>query len=398
MSARPITIGYCLSLTGLLASNGRAARLAHEIWEQDVNRRGGLLGRPVRMICIDDETNPTRVPDIYKRLLDDEKIDLVVGGYGDNSVAPAMPAVMERKRYFVTLMALASNTSYNYANFFVMIPTGPHPSEGLTEGFFELAAAQTPKPETMAILAADALFAKSPVAGGKKLASTHGFRIVSDDEYNLSTTDFGPIISNLKVVNPDILFMCSYLNDTIGILRAIKAVGIAPKLVGGAMIGPQNGAVKSELGPLLNGVVNYEYWLPAPKLMYPGVGEMIEEYQARAVAAGADPLGYYVAPQAYAQMQVVEQAITGTASVDDEKLAQFTREKSFSTILGDVKFGLGGAWSEARVLQVQYRDIPDNNLANFKDTRTQAVVWPSHLASQTLIYPYSSAATSPAPR
>src|SRR6202166_1522664 len=362
MSACPITIGYCLSLTGLLASNGRAARLAHEIWEQDVNRRGGLLGRPVRMICIDDETNPTRVPDIYKRLLDDEKIDLVVGGYGDNSVAPAKPAVMERKRYFVTLMALASNTSYNYANFFVMIPTGPHPSEGLTEGFFELAAAQTPKPETMAILAADALFAKSPVAGGKKLASTHGFRIVSDDEYNLSTTDFGPIISNLKVVNPDILFMCSYLNDTIGILRAIKAVGIAPKLVGGAMIGPQNGAVKSELGPLLNGVVNYEYWLPAPKLMYPGVGEMIQIYQARAGAVGADPLGYYVAPQAYAQMQIVEQAITGTASVDDEKLAQFTSDNTFSTILGDVKFGLGGAWSEARVLQVQYRDIPHHYL------------------------------------
>jgi branched-chain amino acid transport system substrate-binding protein len=87
-------------------------------------------------------------------------------------------------------------------------------------------------------------------------------------------------------------------------------------------------------------------------------------------------------------MQIVEQAITGAASLDDEALAQFTRANTFSTILGDVKFGSGGAWSEARVLQVQYRDIPDNDLANFKDTRTQAVVWPSHLASQTLIYPY----------
>jgi branched-chain amino acid transport system substrate-binding protein len=73
-----------------LASNGWAARLAHEIWEQDVNRKGGLLGRPVQMICVDDATDPTKVPSIYKRLLDDEKVDLVVGGYGDNSVAPAM--------------------------------------------------------------------------------------------------------------------------------------------------------------------------------------------------------------------------------------------------------------------------------------------------------------------
>jgi branched-chain amino acid transport system substrate-binding protein len=391
MSARPITIGYCLSLTGPLASNGRAARLAHEIWERDVNRKGGLLGRPVQMICVDDETDPTKVPDIYRRLLDDEKVDLVVGGYGDNSVAPAMPIVIERNRYFVTLMALASNTSHNYANFFVMIPTGPRPGEGLTEGFFELAAAQQPKPETMAILAADALFAKSPVAGAKTHANTHGFHIITDDEYDLSTTDFGPIISKLKMADPDILFMCSYLNDTIGILQAVDAAGLTPKMIGGAMIGPQNGGVKSALGPLLNGVVNYEYWLPAPKMMYPGIGEMIGEYQLRAGAVGADPLGYYVAPQAYAQMQIVEQAITGTASLDDEKLAQFTREKSFSTILGDVKFGAGGAWTEARVLQVQYRDIPDNDLANFKDTRTQAVVWPSQLASQTLIYPYARA-------
>jgi branched-chain amino acid transport system substrate-binding protein len=389
MSARPITIGYCLSLTGPLASNGWAARLAHEIWEQDVNQKGGLLGRPVQMICIDDGTDQAKVPDIYKQLLDNEKVDLVVGGYGDNSVAPAMSLVIERNRYFVTLMALASNTSHSYANFFVMIPTGPHPSEGLTEGFFELAATQLPKPETMVILAADALFAKSPVVGAKKLASLHGFRIIADEGYDLSTTDFGPVISKLKAADPDILFICSYLKDTVGILRAVDALGLAPKIIGGAMIGPQNGAVKSELGPLLNGVVNYEYWLPAPKMMYPGVGEMIRKYQARAEAVGADPLGYYVAPQAYAQMQIVEQAIAGTASLDDTKLAQFTRENTFSTILGDVRFGSGGTWSEARVLQVQYRDIPDHDLANFKDTRTQAVVWPSRLASQTLIYPYA---------
>src|ERR1700730_15306398 len=127
MSARPIKSGYCLWLTGPLGAHGWAARLAHEIWEQDVNRKGGLLGRPVQMICVDDETQQAKVTGIYKQLLDDEKVDLVIGGYGDNSVAPEMAIVIERNRYFVTLMALASNTSHNYANFFVMIPTGPHP-------------------------------------------------------------------------------------------------------------------------------------------------------------------------------------------------------------------------------------------------------------------------------
>jgi branched-chain amino acid transport system substrate-binding protein len=391
MSEQPIRIGYCLSLSGPLASNGKTARLTHQIWQQDVNRKGGLLGRQIEMVCIDDETNPKLVPDIYKRLLDDEKVDLLIGGYGDNSVAPAMPLVMERNRYLVALMALAVNASFGYANYFVMIPTGPQPTEALTEGFFSLAAGQTPKPESMAILAADAPFSKGPVAGAKAHADKHGFRLVSEDRYPLSATDLGPFIRSLKPVNPDILFLCSYLNDSVGLLRAIDEVGLAPKMVGGAMIGPQNGAIKAQLGPLLNGLVNYEYWLPVPKMMYPGVGEMIAKYQSLAQSAGADPLGYYVAPQAYAQMQIVEQAVAGTGSLDDAKLAQFTRDSSFKTVVGDVKFGKGGGWSEARVLQVQYQNIEGADLSEFKDARTQAVVWPSSLASGALIYPYAQA-------
>lgn len=391
MSGQPIKIGYCLSLTGGLASNGRTARLAHQIWEQNVNRKGGLLGRPVQMICIDDETNPKLVPEIYSRLLDEEKVDLLIGGYGDNSVSPAMPLIIERKRYLVALMALAVNASLGYPNYFVMIPTGPRPNEALTEGFFSLAANQSPKPETIAILAADAPFSKSPVEGAKQHASKYGFRIVADNRYSLATTDFAPIVRQIKPINPDILFLCSYVNDSAGLLRAIDAVGLEPKMVGGAMIGPQNGSIKAELGPLLNGVVNYEYWLPVPKMMYPGIAGMIEEYQTLAAAAGADPLGYYVAPQAYAQMQVIEQAVLGTSSLEDEKLAQFTRDRTFKTILGDVKFGDGGGWSEPRVLEVQYQNIKGNDLSVFKDARTQTVVWPSNLSSGALIYPYAKA-------
>jgi branched-chain amino acid transport system substrate-binding protein len=391
MSEQPIRIGYCLSLTGPLASNGKTARLAHQIWENDVNRRGGLLGRKVAMVCIDDQTNPKLVPDIYKRLLDDEKVDLVIGGYGDNSVAPVMPLIMERKRYLVALMALAVNASLGYANYFVMIPTGPSPAEALTEGFFELAASQSPKPQTMAILAADAPFSKSPVQGAKAHADKHGFKVISDARYPLSAADLAPFIRSLKPVNPDILFLCSYLNDSAALLRALNEVGLEPTMVGGAMIGPQNGSIKAELGPLLNGLVNYEYWLPVPKMMYPGVADMIAKYQSLAQEAGADPLGYYVAPQAYAQMQVVEQAVTGTVSLDDARLAQFTRENWFKTVVGDVRFGAGGGWSEARVLEVQYQNIKGADLAEFKDARTQAVVWPSSLASGTLIYPYAKA-------
>jgi branched-chain amino acid transport system substrate-binding protein len=160
------------------------------------------------------------------------------------------------------------------------------------------------------------------------------------------------------------------------------------------MIGPQNGSIKAQLGPLLNGLVNYEYWLPVARMMYPGVAEMMAAYQSLAPNAGADPLGYYVAPQAYAQMQIVEQAIAGTGSLDDARLAQFTRDNVFKTVVGDVRFGKGGGWSEARVLEVQYQNIKGADLSDFKDARTQAVVWPSSLASGALIYPYAKAKRS----
>jgi branched-chain amino acid transport system substrate-binding protein len=388
-STDPIRIGYSLSLTGILAPNGNTAFIAHKLWEENINNKGGLLGRPVRLVCMDDQTNPNLVPEIYRKLLGEEKVDLVIGGYGDNSIKPAMPLVIENKRFFVGLMGLAVNQEFNYDNYFTMIPTGPDPGIGLTEGFFLVAAKQQPKPETVAILAADAPFSKSPVQGAKQHCTKHGIKVVFEENYPLSTTDFTSFIRKVQQTGADILFMCSYVADSVGLIRSINKEGLKAKLVGGAMIGPQNGSVKLELGPLLNGLVNYEYWLPVEKLMYPGVKEMIEKYQARAEQEGTDPLGYYVAPMAYAQLQIVEQAITATQSLDDNTLSTYTRDAVFHTVVGDVKFGKGGGWIASRVLTVQFQNIDNNQVDTFRDSRVQVVVSPSEYASGTLIYPYA---------
>jgi branched-chain amino acid transport system substrate-binding protein len=394
LAKHPIRIGYSLSLSGILAANGKTAFLAHKLWEENINNKGGLLGRPVQLVCIDDQTNPNLVPGIYQKLLTEEKTDLIIGGYGDNSIKPAMPLVMEHKRFFVGLMGLAVNQEFNYENYFVMIPTGLNPGIALTEGFFSVAAKQDPKPETVAILCADAPFSKSPVQGAKQNCAKHGMRVVFEETYPLSTTDFSPFIRKVQQTGADILFMCSYVTDSVGLIRAINREGLQAKLVGGAMIGPQNGSVKLELGPLLNGLVNYEYWLPVEKLIYPGVKEMIEEYQARAQQEGTDPLGYYTAPMAYAQMQIVEQAITATQSLDDNTLAAYTRDVVFHTVVGDVKFGKGGGWTDARVLTVQYQELTDNTIAQFKNAKTQVVLMPEALSSGNLIYPYIKAKNS----
>jgi branched-chain amino acid transport system substrate-binding protein len=390
-TSAPIRIGYCLSLTGPLAGNSLSARLAHDIWREDVNKRGGLLGRPIELVCYDDHADASRVAGLYKLLLDDDEVDLVIGGYGTNSLLPAMPLIMERQRFFVGLMGLGVNNALAYPNYFAMIPTGPDPNAALTEGFFALAAEQRPRPATVALLSADAEFSRNPILGAKANAEKYGFHIVYEATYPLSTEDFKPVIDAVANSNCDLLFLCSYLDDSIGLVRTIHAHPFRPKMVGAGMIGPQNTAVKTTLGPMLNGFVNYEYWAPVSKMMFPGVQEFLSTYQARAGDAGVDPLGHYMAPLAFAQMQVVARAIEATGSLDDTALSAFARDATFNTVMGDVKFDTNGEWAHPRVLQVQFQGIAGHEAEQFKDGSRQVVVSPNALASGRLIFPYSEA-------
>lgn len=387
---RPIRIGYCLSLTGPVAGNARSAKLAHEIWRDEVNRRGGLLGRSVELICYDDQGDAFRVPALYRQLLDDDRVDLVIGGYGTNSLLPAMPLIIERQRYFVGLQGLGVNT-LGYPNYFAMIPTGPDPNAALTEGFFALAAEQTPRPTTVAIVSADAVFSRNPVLGAKANATKYGFEIVHEATYQLSTQDFGPVLNAAAGKTPDLLFLCSYLDDSIGLINALHDHTYRPKMVGASMIGPQSAAVRATLGPRLNGIVNYEYWAPVPSLRFPGVRAFLEQYHARAGDTDVDALGHYTAPLAYAQLQVVAEAIEATRSLDDAALAQYTREAAFETVMGTIVFGPGGEWATPRVLQVQFQGITDHSVSQFEDGSRQVVVSPPEFRSGALRYPYADA-------
>ena len=144
-SEDPIKIGFSMALTGPLAANGKQALLGMKIWEEEINAKGGLLGRPVKLVYYDDQSNPSTVPGIYTKLLDVDKVDLVVGGYATNMVAPAMPVVMQKNKTFISLFALDVNTEFNYPKYFSVLPTGPETKESFTEGFFHVAVAAEPE-------------------------------------------------------------------------------------------------------------------------------------------------------------------------------------------------------------------------------------------------------------
>ena len=390
-SGAPIRIGYSMALTGGLAPNGKSALLAQKIWEGDVNAKGGLLGRPVKLVYYDDKSAPAEVPAIYTKLLDIDKVDLLIGAYATAQLAPAMPIVIARKKLLIGLLGLAVNDEFNYPNYFAMIPSGPIPKPAFTKDFFALAMQLDPKPKTVAIVAADQEFSKNASDGARETAQNAGLKIVYDKTYPPTTNDFSPIVRAIQASNPDIVVVCSYPPDSVGIVRAVNEIGFKPRMIGGAMVGLQATAIKMQLGPLLNGWVNYDFWLPVPKMHFAGVDNLMKTYQSRAQAEGVDPLGYYMAPWAYAQLQVLQQAIEATKSLDDAKLAAQIRTGTFKTVVGDVKFGAKGEWAQSRVLQVQFQNIKGNDVDQFKDVSTQVVVAPADYESGKLIYPYEKA-------
>ena len=219
----------------------------------------------------------------------------------------------------------------------------------------------------------------------------HGLKLVYERTYPPATVDFAPIVRAVAAANPDLVVVCSYPPDSVGMVRAVNELGFKPKAIGGAMVGLQSTAIKAQLGPLLNGFINYEFWLPVQKMQFPGVADLISRYQARAAAEGVDPLGYYMAPWAYAQLQVLQQAVEATKSLDDAKLGDYIRAHSFTTVVGEVEFGAKGEWAHSRVLQVQYQNIKGHDVAQFKDMSTQVVVAPAEYASGKVIYPYERA-------
>jgi branched-chain amino acid transport system substrate-binding protein len=390
-SGEPLKIGYGIAQTGGLAPNGRSALLAQKIWEQDINAKGGLLGRPVKLIYYDDQSNPANVPAIYEKLLDIDKVDTIIGGYGTSPLAAAMPVAIQKQKMLIGLFGLAVNSAFSYPKYFSMIPLGPTPKSAQTKGFFDIAIAQDPKPQTIAIVAADSEFSINGSEGARDNAKAAGLKIVYDKRYPPATTDFAPVVRSIQTANPDVVVVFSYPPDSVGMVRAVNEVGYKPKMIGGGMVGLQAAAIKTQLGPLLNGFVNFDYWMPTEKMNFDGVSEFIAKYQARAQQEGVDALGYHIAPWGYAQLQILQQAVAATKSLDDDKLADYIRKSTFKTLIGDVKFGPGGEWAESRVLQLQFQHIRGNDLGQFKDLSTQVVLMPAQYKSGDLIDPYARA-------
>jgi branched-chain amino acid transport system substrate-binding protein len=388
LAQQPLKIGFGMSLTGPLAGNGKAALIAMELWRDDVNAKGGILGRKVEFVYYDDQTSPATVPGIYTKLLDVDKVDLVVSGYGTNVIAPAMPIMMQRNLTFMTLFGLNVNSKFNYDRYFQIMPAGPNPAVGWSQGFFDAAMGMNPKPKTVALVGADAEYPAMALEGAREHVKKTGLKIVYDKTYPPNTVDYSPIVRAIQATNPEVVFVASYPPDSAGMVRAANEVGLKTRMFGGGLVGPQFAALKTQLGPLLNGVVNYEFYAPDLGAKFPFLDQFLARYQARAAKEGVDPLGFYLPPYAYAMMQVLDQAITTTKGLDQAKLAEYIHKATFDTYVGKVGFAKNGEWAAPRVMMTQYHGITGNDVEQFKKPGRLTVLSPQEYKTGELKAPY----------
>ena len=387
-AAEPLKIGFSMALTGGLAGAGKAALIAMEIWREDINKAGGILGRQVKFVYYDDATSPAKVPGIYSKLLNIDKVDLVVSSYGTNEIAPAMPIVMRKKLVFPSLFGLAVNDKFNYDRYFQIMPAGPVPKDDWSRGFFALASEQSPKPKTIALLSADAEFARNAVAGARRNAQKMGLKIVYDKTYPPGTADFSPIMRALIASKADMIYVGSYPPGSVGLVKSAKELGLKAKMFGGGMVGLQFAAIQKNLGPMLNGIVNYDFWVPEPTLKFQGVEAFLKKYQKKAKGKGVDPLGHYLPPYAYAYLQILGQAVNEVGSLDQGKIAKFMHDTTFDTVVGPVKFGANGEWAKTRTLQVQFRDVKPKDMSQFAGPGKRIVLYPKEWKSGEIQYPF----------
>ncbi len=391
-AAEPVKVGFTLGLTGANAPNGKQLLIALEIWRDGLNAKGGLLGRPVELVYYDDQTNPANESNIYTKLIDVDKVDLLLGPYGTNQISAVLPVLAPRNLTTIGILGTAANSEAHYKNYFSMIPLGPDPKREFSRGFFEVAIAQDPKPKTVALVGADAEFGKNATDGARENAQAAGLKIVYDQLYPPSTADLSPVVRAIKATNPDIVFVGAYPPDSVGFVRAADEIGLTPKIMGGTMIGLLATPLKIQMGPLMNGYINNaEVFVPIPTFNFPGVKELLAKYQERAKGQGVDPFGYNFAPYGYAAGQVLAQAVEATKSVDHSKIADYIRGHAFETVVGSVRFGKDGEWAKSRTVVTQWQGVTDHNLAELNDMKKWVVVWPPEHKTGNLVYPFSAA-------
>ncbi|HEY7434600.1 MAG TPA: amino acid ABC transporter substrate-binding protein [Methylomirabilota bacterium] len=359
----PIKIGASMSVTGTYAKPGTYQKQGYDVCIDELNAKGGILGRKVELVIYDDQSNPATAVRLYEKLITEDKVDAVMGPYS-SAVSEAVANVTEKyKKVMVAPLAATTSIFKKGRKYIFMVIT---PAENYLEGLIDMAAKRGLK--TVAIINEDTLFPKASASGTAEAAKKRGMQVVLQEAYPKGNTDFSALLVKIKAANADVLAAGTYFDDAVAIARQMKELNVNPK-----MFGLTVGGDLPEFYDLLKQNAEYVYGSTQwdDSLPYPGQKEFLAAYKAR--FKGQEP-SYHTAA-GYAGCLIYAEAVKRAGTLDADKVRDQLLKMEIKTAFGEYKVDPDGFQTAHKMVMLQWQD------------GKRIVVWPDDLANGKMRYP-----------
>jgi len=352
----PIKIGASLSLTGTYAKPGSSQKEGYDVCADEINAKGGLLGRKVEFALYDDQSMPATAVKLYEKLVTEDKVDAVMGPYS-SAISEAVANVTEKYKKVMVAPLAATTSIFKKGRKYIFMVVSP--AEVYLEGLIDMAAKRGLK--TVAIVNEDTLFPKASASGTAELAKKRGLQVVLQEAYPKGNTDFSALLVKIKAANPDVIAAGTYFDDAVAITRQMKELGVNPK-----MFGLTVGGDLPEFHDLLKQNAEYVYCSAQwdESLPYPGQKEFIAAYKKRFKGEPA-----YFAAAGYSGCVIYSEAVKRAGTLDSDKVREELLKLKTKTAFGDYAVDADGFQTAHKAVMLQWQD------------GKRMVVWPDDLAT-----------------
>jgi branched-chain amino acid transport system substrate-binding protein len=364
----PIKIGGSLPLTGIFSESGKWIKQGYDAWVEDVNKKGGLLGRPVKMITYDDESSPDKAVTFYERAITVDKVDLLSGGYPGTANVALMPLAEKYRMVFIGMGGHLKSFEQGYTYSFASPPLMSEWAYLSLSGPLDDFVSKKEWPRTAAVVTMNNVIGLSARGNVVKWIKENGIKLVMDETYNLPLTDATPLISRAKGEKADLFVCLGFFDDAVMLMRSAKAMNYEPKMIF-QLLASTIPAWMKELGQDGNDILADMYWNPL--LPYPGNKQINEAAKRR--------LGLPVAPTyfglGYCWMKTLQLAVEGAGTLDQMKIRDYLRSHKFN-----LPYGIGITFDK--------RGLPPKFAYTTQTTKGRVeLVWPKDVATTALVYP-----------
>lgn len=359
----PIKIGASMSVTGTYAKPGTYQKQGYDVCIDELNAKGGILGRKVELVIYDDQSNPATAVRLYEKLITEDKVDAVMGPYS-SAVSEAVANVTEKyKKVMVAPLAATTSIFKKGRKYIFMVIT---PAENYLDGLIDMAAKRGLK--TVAIINEDTLFPKASAAGTAEAAKKKGMQVVLQEAYPKGNTDFSALLVKIKAANPDVIAAGTYFDDAVAITRQMKELNVNPKMFGLTVGGdlPEFYDLLKQNADYIYGSTQWDESLP-----YPGQKEFLAAYKAK--FKGQEP-SYHTAA-GYAGCLIYAEAVKKAGTLDADKVRDQLLKMEIKTAFGEYKVEPDGFQIAHKMVMLQWQD------------GKRIVVWPDDLSNGKPRYP-----------